>query len=349
MSVGKAPNIGGTAPGPLFVVSMSRAGSSLLYALLNKHPQVALMFEGDLVRLRSTFLNPIGLRHWTERWDLFDQALTRHALDREVIPNGVSNFPKAFSAAHRLYAQKKGAVIWGDKSPAYFNWLARMAKDFPEARFIIVWRDPTYTANAVLRAAAAGSAHFRRRGAVLREFLGYEILKKQCDRLLRCGVPVCQINYEDLTRETEAVMRRVCDFLTIDYEHSLSTLQNADRSAIFEGSHHSLVRGDTIVQGPRENLISPKLREKINSYVALWRQSYPGWPPYPRGADLSTGIPNRVTRSVDRLLYRIFRLRNFLERMFFSHAPIWLLRRHRERQKGSVPLKGAPSLRARHS
>ena len=46
------------APGPLFVVSMWRSGASLLYALLNKHPQVALTYEADLWLLRSVFHKP---------------------------------------------------------------------------------------------------------------------------------------------------------------------------------------------------------------------------------------------------------------------------------------------------
>jgi hypothetical protein len=35
-----------TFTGPLFVLGMWRSGTSLLYALLNQHPQIALMYEG---------------------------------------------------------------------------------------------------------------------------------------------------------------------------------------------------------------------------------------------------------------------------------------------------------------
>lgn len=69
------------APGPLFVVSMWRSGSSLLYALLNKHPQVGLMYEADLLLLRSVFLKPAGYRDWAERWQFWNQAFRRHGLD----------------------------------------------------------------------------------------------------------------------------------------------------------------------------------------------------------------------------------------------------------------------------
>src|SRR5271155_3876996 len=69
-----------TAPGPLFIVSMWRGGSSLLYALLNKHPQVALMFEADLLCLRSVFLKPKAFCDWAERWEFRNDAFRRHGL-----------------------------------------------------------------------------------------------------------------------------------------------------------------------------------------------------------------------------------------------------------------------------
>ena len=41
--------------GPLFVVGMWRSGTSLLYALLNQHPQIGLMYESDMLTLAPLF------------------------------------------------------------------------------------------------------------------------------------------------------------------------------------------------------------------------------------------------------------------------------------------------------
>jgi hypothetical protein len=313
---------------------MGRAGSTLLYALLNKHPQVALMFEADLVCLRSVFLKLKTSCDWTERWELFNDALRRHGLTSAELNECQSGFRSAFTATHQLFAQRKGATIWGDKSPSYFDRLNRMADDFPGARFIIVWRSPKDTANAVLRAASTGSAHFQRRGAVLREFLGYETLKKECDQLLSRGKPVCEVNYEDLISETPRVMRRVCEFLQIPYDDSLSNLEGADRSAIYEAPHHANARGDKIVRGSRPDHVSFKLRRKIAGYVTLWHQVYGAhWPPYPRTTDGDVRAPNRISRVVDAGLYRIFRTRNQIAQIAFAFAPISQLHRLRQRQK----------------
>src|SRR5437588_8383677 len=66
--------------GPLFVISMWRSGSSLLYALLNKHPDVGLMYEADLILIRSVFLKPAALCDWPRRWQFWNQAFERHGL-----------------------------------------------------------------------------------------------------------------------------------------------------------------------------------------------------------------------------------------------------------------------------
>jgi hypothetical protein len=319
------------APGPLFVVSMWRSGSSLLYALLNKHPQVALMYEADLLLLKPVFLKPRALCDWAERWEFWNEVFHRHGLVPKDAGEGISDFPSAFKAAHQLYAKRHGATIWGDKSPNYFDRLNEMADDFPEARFIIVWRDPKGTANSILRAASLGNSYFSRKGATHCGLLGYEVFKKECDRLLTRGKAVCQVNYEDLIRDTTLVMRRVCDFLQIPYDDSLSNLEGADRSAILEGQHHANLKGDKIVRGPRRELASAALRARISQYMAWWHQVYgSAWPPYPQSADNAAQAPSRFSRLIDRTSYLALRIRDRISPFGFSFIPISLLRRYRE-------------------
>ena len=320
------------APGPLFVVSMWRSGSSLLYALLNKHPQVGLMYEADLLLLRAVFLKPKALCDWAERWEFWNEAFHRHGLAVTDVAEGISNFPQAFAATHQLFAQRKGATIWGDKSPNYYDRLNEMADDFPEARFIIVWRDPKGTVNSILRAASLGNSYFSRAGAAHCGLLGYEVLKRECDCLVARGKAVCQVHYEDLVRDTPLVMRQVCEFLAIPYDDSLSKLEGADRSAIFEGKHHLNVKGDKIVDGARPQLASAAVRTKISRYVVWWRRRYGrDWPRFPQEEE--SALPNRVSRWRDWALYCGLRCRDRISPIIFSLTPIALLRRYREMKK----------------
>src|SRR5581483_8934364 len=97
------------APGPLFVVSMWRSGSSLLYALLNKHPQVGLMYEADLMLLRPVFWKHRGSCDWAERWQFWNQAFSRHGLDGAEFAETHVNFRTAYEIVHKEFAAQKGA------------------------------------------------------------------------------------------------------------------------------------------------------------------------------------------------------------------------------------------------
>jgi hypothetical protein len=319
------------APGPLFIVSMWRAGSSLLYVLLNKHPQVALMYEADLLLLRPVFLKPPIFQDWAARWEFWNQAFSRHGLDRAQFANNIREFSSAFGAVHQAYARRKGARIWGDKSPNYYDQLVGIAKDFPQARFIIVWRHPVETVGATIRAAATGNAYFRKPGMALRSLLGSRVLKRQCDAIVAAGASVHQVQYGDLVSRTADVMKSICQFLEIPYDPSLSTLEGADRSAVYEGKHHCLLRNDVIVAGPRPDVLDPRLREKIDRYLTLWRES-----DFPKPRTISRGpTPSPAKRRLDQLCYRLYRALDACTRVAFCFLPISLLRLYR-RAKVSI-------------
>jgi hypothetical protein len=325
------------APGPLFIVAMWRGGSSLLYALLNKHPQVALTFEDDLWLLRSVFLKPAGYCDWEARWEFWDGALTRLGVVANDLPRGVADYSTAFTAVHKAYAARKGAVIWGDKSPNYYDSLPALARLFPQARFIIQWRDPAATANAVARAARSGSPYFRQRGAYLRGLIGYQVLKSGVDSLLSRGQPVCQVTYEELTSDTAKVMREVCRFLEIPYRDELADLRGADRSAIFKGAHHSLIRGDEIVSTPRTVILDPTVRKKIDGYVKLWKLRYKNqWPPSVLIDSDDVALPRLPQRVGNQVAYRAVRAFDQFRQVCFAYAPLALLQSYRSRKARSA-------------
>lgn len=323
------------APGPLFIVAMWRGGSSLLYALLNKHPQVALTFEADLWLLRSMFRKPAIYCDWASRWELRGGALTRHGITVNDLPSGVADFPTAFAAVHKAYAARKGAAIWGDKSPIYSDSLPALARLFPQARFLVQWRDPAATANAIARAAQSGAACYRKRGVYLRGLIGYQVLKSGVDFLISRGRPVCQVTYEELTGNPEKVMREVCRFLEIPYRDELADLRGADQSAIFKEPHHSLARGNEIVSRPRTIILDPAVRRKIDGYVKLWKRRYNDeWPPSALTDPDHVALPGLTQRVGNQVAYRAVRAFNQFRQVCFAYAPLGLIQSYRSRRRG---------------
>jgi hypothetical protein len=309
-------------PGPLFVVGMYRSGTSLLYALLNQHPQIALTYEADLSLL---FLVPRKQANWLTRWDFWNGAPSRHGIDIDHMPSAISDSKTAAEAVYKQHARQKGAVIWGDKSPNCYDSLTSLLQKFPSARFVIIWRDPAAICSSIIRA-AEGSSVFRKKGMVHRAIIGNQRLKEGCDRLMSLGVPVCQVQYENLVNDPRSAMEEICDFLSISFDSRMTSLAGADRSAIPAEEHNTLARSESILAKPnRTELLSPSLKKKIDRYVTFWRERYGDWPAFPRSLNDPRSKPSRLERALDECFFWALRRRDQAVRFIYSVAPLSLL------------------------
>lgn len=309
---------------PLFVIGMFRSGTSLLYALLNQHPEIALMYEGDLPHLQALFWIPRDTTRWIRRWEFWNTALARHKFDASVIPDGIQDLDVAVRAVYTEYAkQKKGATVWGCKSPTYHDEVTRLSRTFPNARFIIIWRDIRHICRSILDAAET-SPFFNRRGMTLRALIGCHDLKMQVDKLIARGGRVHQMNYEELVKDPVGHMKAVCEFLELPYDSKMNKLEGADRSAISDFRHHSLVKGEKIVATRDGSSGLPDgLRRKIERYVKFWRKEYNGaWPLYPTSFETDPKDPSIWERFWDRLYYDFLQFTHHAAPVIFSFVPM---------------------------
>ncbi len=317
-------------------MGMWRSGTSLLYTLLNQHPQIALTYESDLLLLRSLFQGG-AQPDWQERWEFWNQAISRHQIDASAFPDEIADYP---TAAQLFWQQYAGAddLVYGDKSPNYYDSMQELAQAFPGARFIVIWRDPAGTARSIVRA-SRGSSFFAKRGIAHRALIGNRRMKRECDALERHGVPLHQIQYEELIASPEPVMRGICQFLEIPFDSQMTSLANADVSAIFDAPQHAGVKAGKIgLDEPRSEVLSEEQRGKIARYLALWKkQSGGAWPVYPQeGSDAAPA--GLIERFRDEIYYRYLRAFDRFTAFVYCHAPISWLRRYRQ---GKAPLPDA--------
>jgi len=315
--------------GPLFVAGTWRSGTSLLYALLNKHPQIGLLYEGDIFLLRPIFRMPGARSRWLARWEFWNGALRRHRLDTGRIPLNVSRLSTAMEKAYQEYARQKGALIWGEKSVHFHHSLERLVKDFPDARFIFLWRDLAAICRSVIR--AKPDFFLGRSRMTERTLARYKALKVESDRLISRGVPVHQIDYETLVKDPAGVMTDVCKFLGVPFVASMASLEGADRSAIYAGGHHALVKSERIVSSlERAEVLPPDLKSKIERYICLWREESGGkWPVLSTRQNGDSAKPPLRERLFDRALYRCLRTYDSMVVVIYCFAPFWLLKGYR--------------------
>jgi Sulfotransferase family len=291
------------ASGPLFVLSVFRSGSTLLYALLNQHSQISLLYEADLPRMELFLRGHFGNGSWRQRWEFWNQGASRHGIALDSLPAEVSDVQEATRIAYQSVARRKQATIWGEKTPRWYDSPLRRAEKFPDARFIFLWRDLHGVIGSIVRAAATERS-FGKAGLAREVLVGTERLRQACDALKAQGKPVHEVNYEDLTASTPACMRQICEFLEIPFEERMTSLEGADRSAISPGECHTLVKRDRIVdQREKPEPLSLRMRAKIDRYIYRWKRRTDGvWPKYPAALPKDARPPSFSELWRDRII-----------------------------------------------
>jgi hypothetical protein len=313
----------------LLVVGVWRSGTSLLYALLNQHPQISLMYEGELALLWPLFRWRGGAR-WLERWNLWNQALSRHQLDASQFTPDIRDLASACDAAYFEVAKPKRARFRGEKFPSYHDRLPVLARLFPQARFILIWRSPLGICDSIARAGKT-SAWNRRFGLLHRALLGCEQMFLGARQLRSMGVRVHQLTYSGLTADPEGELRKMCKFLGITYEPSMTELGSADRSAVYTAEHHKLVHSERVrPESSLSGALDAKFQTKIERYLVRWRRIYGKEWLADSGVVPQGKEPGTLELIADKIFYGVLRAYDFAVVVAFCFAPMKLWQSYRE-------------------
>jgi hypothetical protein len=336
------PRVAAPTMRPLFILSICRSGSSLLYALLNQHPQVSLLYEGNLPILGPLLWGRLRNGSWRERWEFWNQAISRHGIAMESIPTEVPDVCEATRIVYQDVARRKRATIWGEKSPHWYDCALEIAEKFPDARFIFLWRDIHGVMRSIARA-AINDRFFRKAGFAKRAYLGNERLRQAYVALKTRGRQVHEVNYEDLTANTPGCMMQICQFLNIPFEESLTSLEGADRSAISQGEHHAMVRSNRIDGKRKQDEILPAHTiAKVRRYICRWRQRSGGaWPKYPLELPSGSRPPSNLEFLWDWMVYRTVECGDKFVQVIYAITPLTLARLWRSRTKAHVTQKSS--------
>jgi hypothetical protein len=180
--------------------------------MLNHHSKLAIPLESlfitDYLRARpstppETFrrliLNEYELKEWGMPYTPadFDGCVTaKDFIDR----------------AHELYLRQHHKEVWGQKTPRFVRFGDLLKKNYPQAKFVVVLRDPRAAVSSLIRS----NVHHSNALFAARRWqrdMGDGVKLKQ-------DYPgdVCLLRYEDLICTPEESLRQVCTFLEIEFE-----------------------------------------------------------------------------------------------------------------------------------
>jgi hypothetical protein len=332
-------------PKLVFVVGLWRSGTSLLHALLNQHPQIAVMYEAEPMDLWPFRRGLLGAGRWPLRLECFNQTLSRHGLDERLLASARPGCEAALSL-YRQFASRRagGARIFGEKAPAYHTRLRLLGRFFPDALFVIVWRDPLACCRSAARAANK-NRFFAQRGMMPRILFGASTLARGVEALQRHQVRLHEVVYEELLKDTEGELRRLCDFLGVPFAPEMVNLKAADVSTLPSGEHHAGVRSGVI--GKQAEAADPLPAEftcKCHRYSVLWRQQFSklGFArALPVVADAAVPGPlERLSGSAENCFWRML---DCCKRVVFRHIPLaWWTRLRAALPRAQAPSKATP-------
>lgn len=214
---------------PFFIVGCGRSGTTLLRVMLDSHDDVAVPPESLFIPdyLRSDKPAPVLRQALLREYEIREWGLAASEADLADCDDGAA----LIARIHELYAHSKGKKRWGQKTPRLVRHGRLLKQHFPGARFIHVVRDPRAVANSLMR------SNVHRSNALY--------AARRWNNDVAAGLelePVLTVAYEALVTDPEPELKRICEFLGLDYSPSMLsyTQKSVDYSAFYQDIHKKL-------------------------------------------------------------------------------------------------------------
>ena len=256
---------------PVFIVGMSRSGTTLLSRMLDAHSNIAILPETwwyvvlDRLGCLEEFTDPWQTSlFFNEVWENLksyrDPAARIVATEASKQPRYLGPTVRVLERLGQAYASERHARIWGEKTPGHALWLPQIRDLFPRARVLFMVRDP--------RDVLVSYDDRWNRGRRDSEYLASTaaLLKFYLIHLLHHpGFPPEQVHwvkYESLTAQPSAQLEEICGFLGVDFEPSMLDFyrqhQNPEQD-MAEGMHHRLLSNSATTEhiGRHQKVFSP--------------------------------------------------------------------------------------------
>jgi Sulfotransferase family len=204
-------------PRPVFLLSLPRAGSTLVQRVLASHPEVATAPEPWLLLPQLFSFRERG------SWALYGHVPASRAI-REFaarLPNGDADYVselRRFILALYAKASPGKERYFVDKTPRYHLIAEELRVIFPEARWIFLWRNPLAVAASMIT--TWGRDRWRPERWRLDLVEGPRNLVEAYERH---PDEACAVRYEDLVEDPEVAWPRLFAHLDLEFDPSSLT------------------------------------------------------------------------------------------------------------------------------
>ena len=201
----------------IFVISQPRSGSTLLQRLLSGHSWIQTSAETWLMLHPAYGLRRKGIKtDYRAGWAVraVEEFLVHYADGRETWLNAVRAYARTVYGEVLARNDRRRFL---DKTPRYSMIVPELREIFPEARFIVLLRNPLAVLSSELRTYIKGD------WPLLADFAP-DLLEAPA-RLLAArevlGDRMCELHYENLVKEPAEELQRLCHHLGLPWESGL--------------------------------------------------------------------------------------------------------------------------------
>jgi hypothetical protein len=238
-----------SSDGPIIVLGCPRSGTTLLQVMLHSHPRIAIPPETRFLlpayrgRLRFGDLQDRSNRHAlaefvvrTKGHRFADLGLDREATIGKIV-EGPPTLGSAIGIVLRAYAERFDRLRWGDKRPAYYNYIDVVLRLFPDAKILHVVRDPRDCVASLKRMPWWRTDSYHSVAAWAQSIDNTdEAVSKWPDAVTR-------VQYERLVADPESELKALCVALEEEYDPVMAEPERLADVAVPERKHwHSNTR-----------------------------------------------------------------------------------------------------------
>lgn len=234
---------------PLFIIGTERSGSNLLRLILNAHSAIAVPHPPHILKyfspLEASYPELSRPEHLRKLVDDVLGLLKVHIYPWEMRPDpekisataSPPNLLGIFFSIYDAYLAHSGKRRWGCKSTFMVHHIARVLHSCPQAKFILLVRDPRDVAVSSRKSLFSPFHPY---------FTAWLWRQQQLEGLHfhdTSGAGTCLlVKYEDLIEKPETTVRHICTFIEEQYEpamlHFYQT-RSAQKSAALSESWHN--------------------------------------------------------------------------------------------------------------
>lgn len=208
--------VGHSAPDPIFILGLPRAGSTLLEQILASHSQV----DGTL-----ELPNILALAHQLRGREAGQSLYPANLWD--LTADQLAKFGADFIESTSIHRQ--GAPFFIDKMPNNFRHIGLIRLILPNAKIIDARRDPLDCCwSGFKQLFAEGQEFTYGLTEIGRYYADYVDLMEHWDAVL--PGKVLRVQHEDVLDDLEGQTRRMLDFLDLPFEQACLEFYNTDRA-----------------------------------------------------------------------------------------------------------------------